>query len=150
MNRQPGAEHSEGAVAAVPADPTASAFGKLLSERRADARRNTAGLSGATLRGAARAELTRLSGADKPKRAPRGRIPDAEQDRTAALLAQVPGLDSADARDLARIGTAAEFRAALGIMPANVRNPGGWLRRAVSEGWATAQAAEKRTEPPGG
>ncbi|MCK4340915.1 MAG: hypothetical protein KAY37_04250 [Phycisphaerae bacterium] len=48
----------------------------------------------------------------------------------------MPDLLDADARDLARIGTEAEFRRALELMNSKrPRNIGGWLRTAVTEGW---------------
>ena len=66
----------------------------------------------------------------------RGRILEAEQLRTFELLRGVPGLNEADARDLATVATTADFEAALKIMTADVRKPGGWLRAAVKRGWA--------------
>lgn len=65
-----------------------------------------------------------------------GRIPEAEQHRTYELLKGVPGLDRADARDLARIAPYRAFEEALAALDGQrVRNVGGWLRRAVGEGW---------------
>lgn len=130
-------------------DPEATAFLTRLAERRADAARKSgargaqplAPSAGALLRAAgirAPAGCTGDGAGNKPARRTR-RIADAEQARTYAILRGVPGLADADARDLARRGTFAEFEAALGLPGlATAKNPGGFLAAAVANGWAAA------------
>lgn len=130
-------------------DPEAAAFLSRLAERRADAARKNgargaqplAPSAGALLRAAgirAPAGCTGDGAGNKPARR-RRRIADAEQAATYALLRGVPGLADADARDLARRGTLAEFQAALDLPSfATAKNPGGFLAAAVANGWAAA------------
>lgn len=116
----------------APKDPEADEFERLLLDRQADAKR---------LRGSLSPKLVAqcLRPAMKPKDGEqRRRLPGAEQERLLGLLRQVPGLDAADARDLARIAPCSEFERAVGAMSGQtIRNPGGWLRRFVTEGWET-------------
>ena len=69
-----------------------------------------------------------------------GRIAEPEQERSFALLRAVPGLSTADARDLARLAPPEEIAQAIGVLAGRngeVRNAGGFLRRAILEGWET-------------
>ncbi|MCK4340736.1 MAG: helix-turn-helix domain-containing protein [Phycisphaerae bacterium] len=128
---------SKGGTVTAAVDPHAAEFNRLLGERRADEARLSGGCSPTPL---AR-QITQVVDSAKPRASPRGtkrrgRIPEAEQRRTYELLGGVPDLLDADARDLARIGTEAEFRRALELMDGkHPRNIGGWLRTAVTDGW---------------
>lgn len=149
QNRQGAPSCSSGAGGCSVSDPEADAFNRTLAERRADGARQRGALTPLPVSSATTEAAGQLSGvvpAPGPARR-RRRLPAAEQEATYKLLQGVPGLSDADARNLARIGTAAEFRAELAIMPAHVRNPGGWLRKAVTKAWATAQAGDGSPGP---
>ncbi|MBU0637317.1 MAG: helix-turn-helix domain-containing protein [Planctomycetes bacterium] len=138
-NRQTGCGGvSLGAVTAV--DPQAVEYERLIAERGADVARQRGALTPRAL--TATDTVGTVTGRSRPaKTRPRRRIPDAEQQRTYSLLRKVPELADADARDLARIAPTDTFERALAAMNGQtVRNPGGWLRRAVTEGWAAEDA----------
>lgn len=134
-----------GAVA-VPIDPDGEAFNRLLAERRADAARAAGALAPAPI-GSAVSRM--LPGANRqppgPRAACHGRLPESEQNLTYLKLKKVPGLSNADARDLARIGTEAEFRVALDLLGKQrqpPRNVGAWLRTAVTQDWQPQSRCE--------
>ncbi|MBP7746434.1 MAG: helix-turn-helix domain-containing protein [Phycisphaerae bacterium] len=125
------------------ADPDAASFQSHLIERRAAERRRAGGQLGKPISSAAAQFVPQ---ADKPRRR-RGRLPDGVQALSFRLLRNVPGLCEADARDLATLAGPAEFAAALGIMPADLRSVGGWLRCCVLGGWAKPAAARVADGP---
>jgi hypothetical protein len=145
VNPQGAPSDDSGAAAAVAAvsDPDAEGFNRLLLERQADQRHKRGGLTPKPLTaGGANPPATAGYGSrrrpDLEAAGPKRRIPEAEQERTFALLRGVPGLDPGDARDLARLARREAFEAALKTMPDGVRNPGGWLRTAVTQGWGNS------------
>ncbi|MBI5864076.1 MAG: helix-turn-helix domain-containing protein [Planctomycetes bacterium] len=64
------------------------------------------------------------------------RIPNSEQDQSRVLLAGIPGLSAIDAADLAKSYSVERVTQAVEALGSRtVRNPGGWLRRAMESGW---------------
>jgi len=136
-NQQGHALRSHGTVVAAVADPKGEEFQKALDEKRADFAHAQGGRAPRPAASGMSAELRKGFRGERPRESwCGGRIPEGEQRRTFELLQGVSGLDRADARDLARIAPYPAFEQALAAMDGRwVRNPGGWLRRAVMNGW---------------
>lgn len=125
---------------AAPADPQAVEFQRALDEGRANTAKQRGALSGRPAGSGARKLLPAApDAADPPAPARKRRIPADQQQRSFELLQRVPGLDEADAHDLARLDTFERVKTAVAALDQygidRVGNVGGFLRDAVTNGW---------------
>lgn len=125
-------------------NPDAETFERLRDEKRADGARKVGGrtpkvLNFSKVQAQTATEAPHENGATPKRR----RISEAEREQSFELLRRVPGLSEDDARDLARCGSPSAVTNAIAQLKAALRPPrnvGGWLRRAIEQGWTTRSA----------
>jgi hypothetical protein len=104
----------------VCADPAERAYVEHLRERQADIRRPY---------------QVKPLGAVVPDSSPRPQVSTADRRASFGLLCGA-GIAAKDARELAELGTHAQVAAALRLLDRErVKNPGGFLRKAITEAW---------------